>query len=245
MLIRLNKLLAQRGVASRREADRLIEAGSVAVNGRVVQELGTKVDEVRDRIAVEGRKIKPGRDLVYMALHKPPGYLVTLRDPLGRPTVKTLVPKLPEGVFPVGRLDRDSEGLLFLTNDGELAFRLTHPRYEVPKVYLVRVAGSVPAEAIVRLEAGIVIEGRKTAPAKVKALEKREAFTVLQVEIHEGRKREIRMMFAAIGHEVLRLERTSFGGIRLERLEPGRWRFLKDAEVRRLRRLVGLETAPE
>jgi pseudouridine synthase len=245
MLIRLNKLLAQRGVASRREADRLIEEGSVEVNGVVVQELGTKVDDAADGITVKGRKIKPGRELVYMALHKPPGYLVTLRDPLGRPTIKTLIPTLPDGVCPVGRLDRESEGLLLLTNDGELAFRLTHPRYEVPKIYLVRVEGGVPAETIAKLEAGVLVEGKKTAPAKVKALETREAFTVLQVEIHEGRKREIRLMFSSVGHEVLRLERTSFGGIKLERLEPGRWRFLKAAEVGRLRKLVGLENATD
>jgi pseudouridine synthase len=245
MQIRLNKLLSQRGVASRREADRLIAEGAVEVNGRVVQELGTKVDDAADRITVKGRKIKPGRELVYMALHKPPGYLVTLRDPLGRPTIKTLIPTLPEGVFPVGRLDRESEGLLLLTSDGELAFRLTHPRYEVSKVYLVRVEGAVHADTIAKLEAGVLVEGKKTAPAKVKALETRATFTVLQVEIHEGRKREIRLMFSSVGHEVIRLERASFGGIRLERLEPGRWRFLTDAEVRRLRKLVGLEAAPD
>ena len=205
MQIRLNKLLAQRGVASRREADRLIEEGSVEVNGVVVQELGTKVDDAADGIAVKG-------------------------------------PTLPDGVFPVGRLDCESEGLLLLTNDGELAFRLTHPRYEVPKVYIVRVEGAVPAETIAKLEAGVLVEGKKTAPAKVKALETREAFTVLQVEIHEGRKREIRLMFSSVGHEVIRLERASFGGIKLERLEPGRWRFLKAAEVRRLKQLVGLES---
>jgi 23S rRNA pseudouridine2605 synthase len=142
MQIRLNKLLSQRGVASRREADRLIQEGCVEVNGRLVQELGTKIDDVKDRITVKGHKVKPGCELVYMALHKPPGYLVTLHDPLGRPTIRTLIPTLPEGVFPVGRLDRESEGLLLLTNDGELAFRLTHPRYEVPKLYLVRVEGA-------------------------------------------------------------------------------------------------------
>ena len=245
MEIRLNKLLSQRGVASRREADRLIQEGCVEVNGRLVQELGTKVDDVRDRIVVKGHKVKPGRALVYMALHKPPGFLVTLRDPLGRPTVKTLIPTLPEGVCPVGRLDLGSEGLLLLTNDGELAFRLTHPRYEVGKVYIVRAEGTVTSDEAARLAAGVVVEGKKTAPAKVKILESRETFTVLQVEIHEGRKREIRLMFGTIKHEVLRLERVSFGGIRLERLEPGRWCFLKSAEVRRLKRLVGLETGPD
>jgi pseudouridine synthase len=245
MLVRLNKLLAQRGVASRREADRLIEEGAVEVNGRCVQELGTKVDDANDKIAVKGRPLRPGGEPVYMALNKPPGTLVTLSDPFNRPTVRTLIPTLPPGVFPVGRLDRDSEGLLLLTNDGELAFRLTHPRYEVPKLYLVRAEGAVPAAAVAQLEAGVVIEGKKTAPAKVKVLETREAFTVLQVEIHEGRKREIRLMFTAVGHEVLRLERVSFGGIRLERLEPGRWRFLQTSEVRRLKRLVGLETKPD
>jgi len=240
MEIRLNKYLSQRGAASRREADRMIQEGRVAVNGRVVQDLGHKIDDGRDRVAVDGRKIKPGRELVYMMLNKPKGFLVTLADPLGRATIKDLVPSLPDGVNPVGRLDKDSEGLLLLTNDGELANRLTHPRYEIPKIYIVCVEGRVSREEIDKLEKGVPIEGGRTAPAKVKALESRSQSSVLQVEIHEGRKREVRQMCESVGHEVVRLMRVSFAGIRLENLLNGQWRFLKKEEVHRLKRLAGL-----
>jgi pseudouridine synthase len=240
MEIRLNKYLAQRGVASRREADRMIQEGRVGVNGRVVEDLGHKIDDGRDRVAVDGRKIKPGRELVYMMLNKPKGFLVTLADPLGRATIKNLVPSLPDGVNPVGRLDKASEGLLLLTNDGELSYRLTHPRYEVPKIYIVCVEGRISPEEIGKLEKGVHIDGGRTAPAKVKALESRPQSSVLQIEIHEGRKREVRQMCESVGHEVVRLTRVSFAGLRLENLLNGRWRFLKKEEVHRLKRLAGL-----
>jgi 23S rRNA pseudouridine2605 synthase len=240
MEIRLNKYLAQRGVASRREADRLIQEGRVSVNGLVVLDLGHKIDEERDRVAADGRKVKPGRELVYMALNKPRGFLVTLADPLGRAAIKDLIPSLPEGVNPVGRLDKNSEGLLLLTNDGELAYRLTHPRYEIPKIYIVGVEGNVTPAEIEKLKTGVVIEGGRTAPARVKVLESGSASSVLQIEIHEGRKREIRLMFEAVGHEVVRLKRESFAGIRLENLPNGKWRFLKKEEVRGLKRWAGL-----
>ncbi|MCX6562214.1 MAG: pseudouridine synthase [Candidatus Aminicenantes bacterium] len=240
MEIRLNKYLAQRGVASRREADRMIQEGRVAVNGRVVEDLGHKIDDGRDRVAVDGRKIKPGRELVYMMLNKPKGFLVTLADPLGRATIKNLIPSLPDGVNPVGRLDKDSEGLLLLTNDGEMANRLTHPRYEVRKIYIVCVEGRISPEEIDRLEKGVHIDGGMTAPAKVKVLESRPQSSVLQIEIHEGRKREVRQMCESVGHEVVRLTRVSFAGLRLETLLNGQWRFLKKEEVHRLKRLAGL-----
>jgi len=240
MEIRLNKYLAQRGVASRREADRMIQEGRVAVNGRVVEDLGHKIDDERDRVAVDGRKIKPGRELVYMMLNKPKGFLVTLADPLGRATIKNLIPSLPDGVNPVGRLDKDSEGLLLLTNDGELAYRLTHPRYEVRKIYIVCAEGRISPEEIGKLEKGVHIDGGLTAPAKVKVLESRPQSSVLQIEIHEGRKREVRQMCESVGHEVVRLTRVSFAGLRLETLLNGQWRFLKKEEVHRLKRLAGL-----
>jgi len=240
MEIRLNKYLAQRGVASRREADRMIQEGRVAVNGRVVEDLGHKIDDGRDRVAVDGRKIKPGRELVYMMLNKPKGFLVTLADPLGRATIKNLIPSLPDGVNPVGRLDKNSEGLLLLTNDGEMANRLTHPRYEVRKIYIVCVEGRISPEEIDKLEKGVHIDGGLTAPAKVKVLESRPQSSVLQIEIHEGRKREVRQMCESVGHEVVRLTRVSFAGLRLETLLNGQWRFLKKEEVHRLKRLAGL-----
>jgi len=240
MEIRLNKYLGQRGIASRREADRMIRDGRVAVNGKVVQDLGHKIDDERDHVSVDGRKVKAGRELVYMMLNKPKGFLVARSDPLGRATIKDLIPSLPDGVNPVGRLDKDSEGLLLLTNDGELAYRLTHPRYEIQKVYLVRVEGKVTPEESGRLEKGVSIEGGRTAPAKVKILESRPASSFLQIQIHEGRKREVRQMCESVGHDVTRLMRVSFAGIQLENLLGGKWRFLKKEEVRRLKRLAGL-----
>jgi len=241
MQIRLNKFLAQRGIASRRKADELIRQGRVAVNGRVVEDLGVKVDDIEDRIDVDGKKVQTERTFVYGMLNKPAGYLVTLNDPFRRPTIRKLIPRLERGVVPVGRLDQDSEGLLLLTNDGELAFRLTHPRYEVKKTYLVRVAGDIPSGEISKLQKGIFLDGRKTAPAEISSREHNPQTSVLQVEVHEGRKREVRRMFEAVGHRVLWLKRVAFAGLQLEPLPSGKWRLLTKNEVRYLKRLVSLE----
>ena len=240
MDIRLNKFLSQQGAASRRKADVLIQEGRVAVNGRIVEDLGVKIDPSRDRVTVDGRAVASGREFVTIALNKPAGILVTLDDPFGRPTVRNLVAGLPSNVRPVGRLDIDSRGLLLLTNDGELAFRLTHPRYEVPKTYIVHAKGEVTAAEAARLERGLYLDGRKTAPAKVAVLEAHSARSVVRVEIHEGRKREVREMFTALGHDIAGLERVDFAGVKLERLAAGQWRILKKSEVRDLRRRVGL-----
>jgi 23S rRNA pseudouridine2605 synthase len=240
MDIRLNKFLSQRGAASRRKADVLIQQGRVAVNGRVVTDLGVRVDAGRDRVTVDHRPVAPRADAVTIALNKPAGIIVTLDDPFGRPAVRDLTPGLPGNVRPVGRLDKDSSGLLLLTNDGELAFRLTHPRYEIPKTYIVRVGGAVTEKDVLRLEKGVWVEGRKTAPAKVHRLKVFPGQTVVRVEIHEGWKREIRKMFSVLGHDVLGLERVNFAGIKLDRLPAGHWRILKKTEVRDLRRSVGL-----
>jgi pseudouridine synthase len=241
MQIRLNKFLAQRGIASRRKADELISQGRVAVNGRVVEDLGVKVDDIEDRVDVDGKKVRTERTFVYGMLNKPAGCLVTLNDPFRRPTIRKLIPRLEAGVVPVGRLDQDSEGLLLLTNDGELAFRLTHPRYEVKKMYLVRVAGEIAAGEISKLRKGIFLDGRKTAPAKISPLEQNPQTSVLQVEVHEGRKREVRRMFEAVGHRVLWLKRVAFAGLQLEHLPSGKWRPLTRNEIRHLKRLVSLE----
>ena len=242
MRIRLNKFLAQAGVASRREVDKLIAEGKVKVNGRVVQTLGTKIDDQKDRVEVEGNSVKRGEGMAYLMLNKPPGYLVTLKDPFKRPTVKELLPSLKERVFHVGRLDYDSEGLLLLTNDGELAHRLAHPRYKIPKTYLVNVKGMPDPSKISRLEKGIVLDGKKTAPARIAKLRDSSKKTLFQVEIYEGRKREVKRMFEAVGHRVLHLNRVGFGGIRLGKLRTGKWRFLTRREVSSLKRKVGLET---
>lgn len=242
MQIRLNKFLAQAGVASRREVDRLIAEGKIKVNGRVVQTLGTKIDDQKDRVEVGGKPVKRGEGMAYLMLNKPPGYLVTLKDPFKRPTVKELLPSLKERVFPVGRLDYDSEGLLLFTNDGELAHRLAHPRYKIPKNYLVDVKGMPDPSKISRLEKGIVLDGKKTAPARIAKLRDSSKKTLFQVEIYEGRKREVKRMFEAVGHRVLHLKRVGFGGIRLGKLRTGKWRFLTQREVSSLQRKVGLET---
>ncbi len=241
MLLRLNRYLSMRGAASRREADRLIADGRVQVNGRTVSDLGVKVDEALDRVAVDGRPLRPSRALVYLALNKPPGYLVTRDDPEGRPTVMSLLPKMREAVFPVGRLDLDSEGLLLLTNDGELAFRLTHPRFEIRKLYAVEVDGSLTDEEAARLEKGVRLDGRRTAPARVRVAARGSRSSQALVEIHEGRKREVRRMLEQVGHPVRSLKRVEFAGIRLASLPRGRCRPLRPDEVRALRRLAGLE----
>ena len=241
METRLNKLLSQRGVASRREADRLIVEGRVLVNDQAVFELGTKVDPEKDKVQVDGCVIRTEAGPVHVMLNKPAGYLVTLKDPFGRPTVRALMPRLKARVFPVGRLDVDSEGLLLLTNDGELAHRLSHPRYEIKKTYVVKVRGVPEKESLRSLERGLVIEGRKTASAQAVLLSHKPGESVLRIEIHEGRKREVRKMCEMIGHPVLELRRTEYAGLPLKHLKTGEWRLLTSAEVARLRRQVGLE----
>jgi pseudouridine synthase len=241
MLIRLNKYLAQAGVASRREVDRMIAEEKIKVNGQIIQTLGHKIDDEKDKVEVGGKTIEREEEIVYLILNKPPGYLVTLKDPYKRPTVKELLPSLKLRIFPVGRLDYDSEGLLLLTNDGELAHRLAHPRYKVTKTYLVEVQGVPDSSKISRLEKGIILEGKKTAPARIARLRGSSKKTLLKVEIYEGRKREVKKMFEAIGHRVLHLKRVGFGSVRLGTLKTGNWRFLTHREVRDLKSKVKIE----
>jgi len=240
LTVRLNKYLSLAGVASRREADRWILQGRISVNGKVVGELGSKVDESRDIIRVDGRKIQVTPKSVYVVLNKPAGFLVTLKDPFDRPTIRSLLPASLGRVFPVGRLDLESEGLLVLTNDGELAYRLSHPRFGVKKIYLAKVKGEPNREALRRLERGVFLEGEKTAPAKVALLAPGQRSSRLRLELHEGRKREVREMCRAVGHPVLELKRIEFAGLALEGLKLGEWRHLEPREVRRLKVLVGL-----
>jgi pseudouridine synthase len=240
MQVRLNKYLSQAGVASRREADSRIAESRVKVNGLVVQELGFKIDPARDRVEVDGKKITVASNRIYIMLNKPPGFLVTARDPFNRQTVMQLLPAWKGKIFPVGRLDYESEGLLLLTDDGELAHRLMHPRYEVPKTYLVQVEGEVQKSSVSRLEKGIVLDGRKTSPARIFLLRSSRKESAVRMVIHEGRKREVRRMWAALGHHVLRLKRVSYGELKLGRLPSGQWRRLTLNEARSLRSLAGL-----
>jgi pseudouridine synthase len=241
MQIRLNKFLAQAGVASRREVDKMIVEGRIKVNGQVVKTLGSKIDDEKDKVEVEGRRVEREEELIYLMINKPPGYLVTLKDDFKRPTIKQLLPSLKKRAFPVGRLDYDSSGLLLMTNDGELAYRLTHPRFKVPKAYLVKVKGEPDPSGLTRLEKGIYLDGKKTAPAKVARLKGDPEKSLFKIEIYEGRKREVKRMFQAIGHKVLQLQRTSFGGLGLGSLKTGKWRFLTRKEIDTLKKKVALK----
>jgi 23S rRNA pseudouridine2605 synthase len=239
---RLQKILSQAGVASRRLSEELIVQGRVQVNGHTVTTLGTKADPDADEIKVDGRRIRAQRRLRYLLLYKPRGYITTRSDPEGRPTVMDLLRGVKEYVYPVGRLDYDSEGLLLLTNDGELAAHLTHPRHEVDKVYHARVRGVPDDHALERLEKGVTIDGRRTAPAKARLVDpphKASAEqTTVELAIHEGRQRQVRKMFEAIGHPVVRLKRVRIGPIQDPDIPPGHWRDLTPQEIARLRRAV-------
>src|SRR6185436_7336971 len=214
---RLQKVLSQAGVASRRLAEELIAQGRVQVNGVTVTALGTKADANADEIKVDGRRIHAQKRKRYILLHKPRGYITTRSDPEGRPTVLDLLRAVREYIYPVGRLDYDSEGLLLLTNDGELAARLTHPRHEVDKVYEARVRGVPDAHALDRIAKGVTIEGRRTAPAKLRASEpivkESGEQTIVEITIHEGRQRQVREMFDSVGHPVVRLKRVRIGPV--------------------------------
>jgi 23S rRNA pseudouridine2605 synthase len=227
---RLQKVLAQIGLGSRRTCEELIAAGRVQVNGEVA-DLGRRVDPESDQVTVDGVPVAVRPGLVYYLLNKPVGAVSTASDPAGRPAVTGLVPSEPR-VHPVGRLDADSEGLLLLTNDGELTFRLTHPSFGVEKEYLVEVKGSPKPGAVRRLREGIELEDGRTAPAQVALV----APNALRITIHEGRNRQIRRMCDAVGHPVRRLVRTRIGPIRVGTLAPGEWRELTTGEVRALER---------
>jgi pseudouridine synthase len=242
--VRLQKVLAAAGIASRRAAERLMLEGRVEVNGRVVREMGVRVDPEGDAIRVDGKRIviRPTAP-TYWALHKPRGVVTTLSDPEGRPTVKDLLPRLRSRLFPVGRLDYDSEGLLLLTDDGALARDLMHPRSAVSKTYLAKVRGRPAAEALARLESGIVLDGRKTRPARVRIA--RDAPNAwVEIRIVEGRNRQVRRMLEAVGHPVQRLRRTGYAGVLLGSLAPGESRRLTAPEVERLRRAVEPASSP-
>jgi 23S rRNA pseudouridine2605 synthase len=237
---RLQKILSAAGVASRRLSEELIAQGRVSVNGKTVTELGTKADPSVDEIKVDGRRIKGEQRRRYILLNKPRGYITTRSDPQGRPTVMDLMRGVKEYVYPVGRLDYDSEGLLILTNDGDLAARLTHPRHEVEKVYEARVKGVPDEHALERLAKGVTIAGRRTSPAKLRASEPfvkgSGEQTVIQITIHEGRQRQVREMFDSVGHPVVRLKRVRIGTLEDKDIPPGHWRDLTPGEIAKLQR---------
>ena len=235
-MVRLQKILSLAGVASRRASEQLMLEGRVSVNGATVRELGTKADPSVDAIRVDGSRIKTPERHRYILLNKPRGYVTTRSDPEKRPTVLDLV-GIRDYIYPVGRLDFDSEGLLILTNDGDLAARLTHPRHGVERVYEARVLGIPDAHDLRRLSRGIIIDGRRTSPARIDLLPGKRDGThaTLRIAIHEGRNRQVRKMCDAIGHPVDHLRRVAIGPIRDERLKPGQYRELTNDEVARLR----------
>ncbi|MDR1991046.1 MAG: rRNA pseudouridine synthase [Acidobacteriaceae bacterium] len=234
---RLQKILSQAGVASRRASEQLIVEGRVTVNGVTIRELGTKADPAEDDIRVDGRRIKVAERHRYLLLNKPRGYVTTRSDPQKRPTVMDLLQGIGEYVYPIGRLDYDSEGLLLLTNDGALAEQLTHPRHGVPRVYEANVLGIPDRHDIERLVKGVTIEGRRTQPAIVQMLPGRdERHSTLRITIHEGRNRQVRNMFDAIGHPVDQLKRVAIGPLRDSRLKSGHWRNLTIPEIAALKR---------
>lgn len=238
--MRLNRFLARGGVSSRRGADGLISAGRVTVNGRVATELGLSVDPESDTVEVDGERVTLPEAPTTIVLNKPTGYVVTMKDPQGRPTVAALVEGVGPAVVPVGRLDAPTEGLLILTNDGDLAHRITHPSFEIDKEYEVKARGVLSPKDVETLEQGVVLDGYRTAPASVEVLSTKRDLTVARITIHEGRKRQVRRMFEAVGHPVRGLRRVRIGPIGLGGLRPGAWRALTPGETRALRRAVGL-----
>ena len=234
MLERLQKILSRAGLASRREAETMITSGRVALNGQVVTELGTKADPVRDRITLDGKPVRLKESRLYILLYKPAGYVTTLKDPEGRLVVTALLEGVRERVYPVGRLDYNTEGLLLLTNDGDWANGLAHPRHEVEKEYHVKVRGKATAEQIRRLAEGIDLEEGRTAPARVTLVHESQKNSHLSVTIHEGRYRQVRRMCEAVGLTVAALKRVRYGFLGLGELKPGEFRFLTADEAKRL-----------
>ncbi len=228
--MRINKYLAGCGVASRRACDQLIADGKVKVNGKTVDKLGIDIDEINDNVTVDGKRIKYKRRDYYIILHKPKGYVCTVKDDLGRKTVMDLI-DINARLFPVGRLDYDTEGLLILTTNGDVAQKLMHPSCQIPKTYAVKIEGGISQEEIKKLSDGILLDGKKTAPAKVTVIEEGEKFTRLELVIYEGKNRQVRRMFDSIGKTVVFLKRVAEGEIRLGGVSRGKYRFLNDKEI--------------
>jgi 23S rRNA pseudouridine2605 synthase len=237
--VRLQKVLAHAGVASRRAAEALILAGRVRVDGRVVTELGTKVLPRRSRVELDGQRVTVAAP-VYVVLHKPRGVMCTMRDPSGRPTVGELLAKVPARVYPVGRLDFNTSGVLLATNDGDFADAMMHPRRSVPKTYVVKVRGELREADRDTLQRGVKLEDGMTLPAKVKLLRYERGKTWLELTLTEGRNQQVRRMTEALGFPVMRLARLSFGGVTSEGLRPGEWRFLLPDELAAMRNQYGV-----
>ncbi|MFR3557953.1 MAG: pseudouridine synthase [Paraclostridium sordellii] len=231
--MRINKYIASCGVASRRKAEELINAGRVKVNGKIINELSFQVDENKDRVEVDEKLIGLEERLVYIMLNKPEGYVTTVKDQFDRKSVIDLVKDVGERVYPIGRLDYETSGLLLLTNDGDLTYKLTHPKHEVDKTYIATLKGIPTLNEMKNFENGLYIEDYKTAPAKIKLLKKNEEknYCVCEIKIHEGRNRQVRKMCRAINHPVMNLRRKAMGKIVLKDVEIGQYRYLTQEEI--------------
>ena len=235
--IRLQKFLADAGVASRRKAEEMILAGKVVVNGKKITELGTKVDEEIDTVTCEGKPVKRNTNYIYIIMNKPAKYVTTVKDQFDRPSVISLLKKIKQRVYPVGRLDYDTTGLLILTNDGDLTHKLTHPSKEIPKTYIAKVKDVPTEEKLEQLRQGVTIDGKKTQPAKASVHKIYDKNCELIITIHEGRNRQVRKMCEKIGHDVLKLERVTIGKLNLGDLKAGEYRMLTVKEVEYLKKI--------
>ena len=233
--IRLQKYLASCGVASRRKAEEMILAGRISVDGVTVTEMGVQVHPESQKVCCDNKQVSPtGAAPVYILLNKPKGYVTTLSDPQGRPVVTALLKNVRARVFPVGRLDLNTEGALLLTNDGDLAHKILHPKFETNKTYEALVKGSPSVNHINELKKGIMLEGKKTWPAAITFIKQKERSSLFRITIHEGRKRQVRKMFQAIGHPVLNLKRTAYGQLKLGSLKSATYRFLTPRELKKI-----------
>lgn len=237
---RLQKFLAEAGIASRRKSEELIAAGRVKVNGMIVTEQGVKIDPKKDKVEFDGKAVSAKSEKkVYIMLHKPEGYVTTAKEQFGRPAVLDLIHGVEERIFPVGRLDYDTSGLLLLTNDGDLTYRLTHPKHDVDKTYIAKLFGVPDDGDLQKFRRGVIIDGRKTSPAKIRILEKEkdQRFCTAEIMIHEGKNRQVRKMCEAIHHPVAQLKRVATGELQLGDLPKGKYRFLTEREIKYLKSL--------
>lgn len=245
-MVRLQKYLADCGVASRRASEEIIRSGRVSVNGEVIREMGVKIDEDADTVLLDGAPVTPRKKMIYIMLNKPAGFVTTVSDDKGRGTVMDLVSDIPHRVYPVGRLDYDTEGLLLMTNDGDLTYKLTHPKNNVEKTYIAEVSGNINMDAITKLRNGVFIDGVKTSPAKVSVIGATQLGAKLEITIHEGRNRQVRKMFEAVGCIVKKLTRTKEAGLNLGHIPLGRWRKLSESEINMLKKIgTGKKTSRE
>ncbi len=241
-VIRLQKYLARCGIASRRKSEEIIAGGRVTVDGQIITEQGVTVDPARQEIRLDGKRVFEREEKLYLLLNKPKGYVTTLSDPQKRPIVTDLIQEVPARLFPVGRLDVDTRGALLLTNDGELAQKIQHPSYTVFKTYEAVVRGFPAKQQLALLEKGIMLEGKKTAPARIQFVKRQKNTAVINISIHEGRKRQVRKMFQAINHPVLALKRLAYGNLFLKNLPEGRYRPLTPQDLEKIFQKNSLQT---